>query len=81
MLLDAVHFGSGVWDAGQGDRGGSEDGFAVGRIARWAEGARKRVRRIGWGFMPGEEGFRSGPGEGKETLEAIPIAAEEPFCF
>ena len=21
----------------------------------------KRVRRIGWGFMPGEEGFRPGP--------------------
>ena len=80
-LLDGAHFGSGVWDAGQGDGGGSEDGFAVGRIARWAEGARKGVRRIGWGLMPGEEGFRTGSGEGKETLEAVLIAAEEPFCF
>ena len=79
--LDGAHLGSGVWDAGQRDGGGSEDGFAVGRIARWAEGARKGVRRIGRGFMPGEEGFCTGSGEGKESLEAILIAAEEPFCF
>ncbi len=31
--------------------------------------------------MPGEEDFRTGSGEGKETLQAILIAAEEPFCF
>ncbi len=76
-----AQFRGGVWDTGQGDGGGSEDGFAVGRIARWAEGARKRVWRIGWGLMPGEEVFRTGSGEGLETLEAILIAAEEPLCF
>ena len=42
---------------------------------------RKGVRRIGWGLMPGEEGFRTGSGEGKESLEAILIAAEETFRF
>ncbi len=66
---------------GQGAGGGSENGFAVWPIARWPEGAREGVRRIDRGFMPGEEGFCTGSGEGEETLEAILIAAKETFCF
>ena len=48
------------------------------------DGPSVRVKALGGSMgdsVPGEEGFRTGPGEGKETLVAVLIASEETFCF